>query len=279
MNFCIKKIFFVPFLITLFSCNTPDISDNTIVLVKTTYGDIKIKLYSDTPIHRSNFLKLINSGFYEGVSIHRVIKDFMIQAGDPDTKSITPNKSADSLKSYTIPAEINSKYFHKRGAVAAARQGNNINPEMRSAGTQFYIVQGNKLTDDELNSAEQRINNNIKQAVYYKILNSTSDSIRLSGKSLTAAEIQEIASDKMFQFLTSSDKYKISEEQRLVYKTIGGTPILDGTYSIFGEVIDGLDIVERISLVLTDSKDKPINDIKIIKIFPNRRTCDLILKI
>jgi len=266
MNFCIKKIFFVPFLITLFSCNTPDISDNTIVLVKTTYGDIKIKLYSDTPIHRSNFLKLINSGFYEGVSFHRVIKDFMIQAGDPDTKSITPNKSADSLKSYTIPAEINSKYFHKRGAVAAARQGNNINPEMRSAGTQFYIVQGNKLTDDELNSAEQRINNNIKQAVYYKILNSTSDSIRLSGKSLTAAEIQEIASDKMFQFLTSSDKYKISEEQRLVYKTIGGTPILDGTYSIFGEVIDGLDIVERISLVLTDSKDKPINDIKIIKI-------------
>ena len=266
MNIYIKILFIVPLLSILISCNTPDVTDNSIFLIKTTYGDIKIILYPDTPIHRANFLKLVNSGFYDGVSFHRIIKDFMIQTGDPATKSIELTKIQDSLKTYTISSEINPKYFHKRGALAAARQGNNVNPEMRSSGTQFYIVQGNKLTDDELNSAEQHINNNIKKAVFNKILNQTTDSIRISGKSLTSAEIQDIASNKMFHFLSISDNYKISEEQRSVYKTIGGTPLLDGTYTVFGEVIEGLNTVERISSAPTDSKDKPINDIKIIKI-------------
>ena len=219
-----------------------------------------------TPLHRDNFISLIKTGFYDGVSFHRVIKDFMIQAGDPLTKSSRSASMPDSIKSYTIPAEFTRQYFHKKGALAAARQGNDVNPEMRSSGTQFYIVQGTKYNDDELTLAEQKINSNIKQSLFSKIIRETSDSVRLSGKTVTDAEIQEIASVRMFQYLSNNKDYKIPEEQRDVYKNIGGTPRLDGTYTVFGEVIEGLDIVDRIASVKTDSNDKPLNDIKIIKI-------------
>ena len=113
-----------------------------LILMKTTLGDIKIKLYDETPLHRDNFIKLVNSGFYDGISFHRVINDFMIQAGDPLTRTVPISKTADTLNTYTIPAEFNRLHFHKKGALAAAREGNDVNPEMRSSGTQFYIVQG-----------------------------------------------------------------------------------------------------------------------------------------
>jgi peptidyl-prolyl cis-trans isomerase B (cyclophilin B) len=190
----------------------------------------------------------------------------MIQTGDPLNKSGSLKNISDSLKTYTIPAEFNNKYFHKKGALAAARQGNDLNPAMRSSGTQFYIVQGVKLSDDELNLAEQKINSNMKQNCFSRLLKETSDSVRLAGKTLTDAEIQDIASVKMFQYLTTYKEYKISEEQRNVYKTIGGTPRLDGTYTVFGEVTEGLDILDKIADVQTDSNDKPLTDIKIIKI-------------
>jgi peptidyl-prolyl cis-trans isomerase B (cyclophilin B) len=190
----------------------------------------------------------------------------MIQAGDPLTKSGSLKNISDSLKTYTIPAEFNNKYFHKKGALAAARQGNDVNPAMRSSGTQFYIVQGVKLSDDELNLAEQKINSNMKQNCFSRLLKETSDSVTLAGKTLTDAEIQDIASVKMFQYLTTYKEYRISEEQRNVYKTIGGTPRLDGTYTVFGEVTEGLDILDKIADVQTDSNDKPLTDIKIIKI-------------
>ena len=147
----------------------------------TTLGDIKIKLYDGTPLHRDNFINLIKTGFYDGISFHRVIKNFMIQAGDPATKPASNSKMADSINSYTIPAEFNNTYFHKKGALAAARQGINVNPEMRSSGTQFYIVQGVKFTDNELDIAEQQINNNMKQSLFARFIKETTDSIRLSG--------------------------------------------------------------------------------------------------
>jgi cyclophilin family peptidyl-prolyl cis-trans isomerase len=265
MNQNLKKPFFLFFLIFIISCSAPGGNENTIVSLKTTLGEIKIKLYDGTPGHRDNFIKLINSGFYDGVSFHRIIKNFMIQAGDPATKSGGTKKLQDSLKTYTIPAEFNAQYFHKKGALAAARQANDVNPEMRSSGTQFYIVEGIKLSDDELNQAEQRINSNMKQSRFTGLLKETSDSIRRSGKSLSDAQIQEIASVKMFQYLTSFKDYKISEDQRNTYRTIGGTPRLDGTYTVFGEVTEGLDIIDKIADVQTDSNDKPLNDIKIIK--------------
>jgi cyclophilin family peptidyl-prolyl cis-trans isomerase len=266
MKHYLKTIIIFFSLIFIISCKAPGGNENTTVSVKTSLGDIKIKLYDGTPIHRDNFIRLVNSGFYDGVSFHRIIKNFMIQAGDPDTKPEKSPNFPDSLKTYTIPAEFNNLYFHKRGALAAARQGDDVNPEMRSSGTQFYIVQGVKYSDDDLNMAEQRINSNIKQSHFNTFIKETSDSLRLAGKTIIDAEIQEIASIKMFQYLTEFKEYKMSEEQRNIYKTIGGTPRLDGTYTVFGEVTEGMDIVDKIAEVPTDSGDKPINDIKIIKI-------------
>jgi cyclophilin family peptidyl-prolyl cis-trans isomerase len=266
MNILIKKGILLPVLLMLVSCNAPGGNENTIISIKTSLGDIKIKLYDGTPLHRDNFIKLINTGFYEGISFHRVIKDFMIQAGDPATKSALVQELPDSINTYTIPAEFTTQYFHKKGALAAARESNDVNPEMRSSGTQFYIVQGVKYNDGELSQAEQRINNNIKQGLFNRIMRETTDSVRLSGKTITAGETQEIASVKMFQYLTNSKDYKIPEEQRNIYKSIGGVPRLDGTYTVFGEVIEGLAVVDKIASASTDSRDKPVNDIKIIKI-------------
>src|SRR5664279_149274 len=215
--FLIKTLFLFN-LLCIISCNPPGGNNNTIISLKTSLGDIKIKLYDSTPVHRDNFIRLINSGFYDGISFHRIIKNFMIQAGDPSTKSGSLKNLPDSLKTYTIPAEFNNLYFHKKGALAAARQGNDVNPEMRSSGTQFYIVQGVKLSDEELNTAEQRINSNLKQSRFSYFMKQTSDSVRSSGSVMSDAQIQEIASIKMFQFLTSYKDYRISEEQRNVYK-------------------------------------------------------------
>jgi peptidylprolyl isomerase len=263
----IKVNLFIAYCLILltYSCSPSGVSKNTYVQIKTTLGDIKVKLYDETPFHRDNFIKLINSQVYDGVSFHRVIKEFMIQSGDPETKSNYKPGLTDTLTSYTIPAEFNHSFFHKKGALAAARQGNEVNPEMRSSGTQFYIVQGIKYTDEELNQAERRINNNIKQSLFFKLIKEVSDSNRVCEKKLTEAEIQEKASLKMFNQMAEMGEYKISDSQRSTYKNIGGTPALDGTYTVFGEVIEGIDVVDKIADAKTDERDKPITDIRVIK--------------
>ena len=265
MNKSSIRIFSLLFLFLFNSCNAPGGNENTVVLMKTTLGDIKLSLYDDTPLHRDNFIKLINSGFYEGISFHRVIKGFMIQAGDLVTRSVPIDESADSLNTYTIPSEFLKLHFHKKGALAAAREGNNINPEMRSSGTHFYIVQGEKFTDAELNQAEQMINNNIRQALFNKYIRHFSDSAMLSGVPLSDSEVQEKASEKMFDYLATDGFYKIPDDQRELYKTAGGVPRLDGTYTVFGEVVSGLDVVDKIAEAETDQSDKPLSDIKILK--------------
>jgi peptidyl-prolyl cis-trans isomerase B (cyclophilin B) len=198
------------------------------------------------------------------VKFHRVIKDFMIQGGDPLTRTDQSDLN-DTLNTYTLPSEFKSDYFHKRGALAAAREGNDINPEMRSSGTQFYIVQGIKYTEDQLIQTEQRINSNIKQGIFNKLLIETTDSVKLTGTSITPGQIQEIASMKMFEYLSGHQDFKVTEDHRAVYKSIGGVPRLDGTYTVFGEVTEGMDVVDMIAQVETDSSDKPVNDVKIIK--------------
>jgi peptidylprolyl isomerase len=263
MNSLLKKFIIIPVILACHACNAPLGNTNTHILIKTTLGDIKIELYDGTPIHRDNFIKLVNSGIYDNVSFHRVIKDFMIQTGDPATRTNKSKASPDSLTTYTIPSEFNHSYFHKRGALAAARTGNEENPEMRSSGTQFYIVQGVKYDDSQLDQAEQRINTNIKQALFNKFVKHVSDSITLAGKTASDAEIQEIASVKMFDYLSVNNNYKIPEDQRNIYKSIGGVPRLDGTYTVFGEVTEGMDIVDRIASVATDSNDRPLTDIRI----------------
>jgi cyclophilin family peptidyl-prolyl cis-trans isomerase len=265
MNSLARRIISLSFLLMLISCSAPGGNENSLVLIKTTLGDIKIKLYDGTPIHRDNFLKLVNMGFYEGISFHRVIKDFMIQAGDPASRTGLTKEQLDTLGTYTIPAEFRKEYYHKKGAVAAAREGNNMNPDMRSSGTQFYIVQGTKFSDSELKATEEKINNNIKQTLFSKIMKEIADSARLSGVPLKEGEIQERASMKLFDYLTTVGDRKFSDAQINDYITIGGVPRLDGTYTVFGEVVEGLDVIDKIATVKTDQSDKPVNDVKILK--------------
>ena len=247
----------------LVACGNAGPVQNVNVLITTSLGDIKIRLYDETPVHRDNFIKLVNSKAYEGVLFHRVIKDFMIQTGDVTTRQEKP--LSDTLENYTIPAEFRPELFHKKGAVAAARMGNEVNPEMRSSGMQFYIVQGVQITDDELNNTELRLNNNAKQGIFIKLLREIADSNRIYSLNLTDDQIQERASLRMYDILEKTPDHKFTEEQRSAYKTIGGVPRLDGTYTVFGEVLEGLDIVDQIAAVETDMTDKPLNDIRILK--------------
>lgn len=265
MNTASRHFFLLTSIFLLLSCNAPGGNENTIILIKTSLGDIRVKLYDDTPIHRDNFIRLVNMGFYDGISFHRVIKDFMIQAGDPSTRSGLTKEQLDTLDNYTIPAEFRRNHWHKKGALAAARMGNEVNPEMRSSGTQFYIVQGKKVTEAEVIATGERINSNIKQALFSKLIKETADSARLSGTPLEESRIQELASMKMFDYLTTIGEYKFSREQIDSYINEGGVPRLDGTYTVFGEVIEGIEIVESIAAAQTNAADKPVNDIRIVK--------------
>ena len=193
------------------------------VLIQTTMGDIVIRLSDSTPLHRDNFLKLVKVGYYDSVLFHRVIKDFMIQAGDPNSIRAAAGKPlGDGGPGYTVPAEFRKTLFHKKGVIAAARSGDNVNPTKASSGSQFYITQGKVFTDAGLDSVER---------------------FRLNGR-------------------------KIPAEQREVYKTIGGTPHLDQGYTVYGEVVTGIEVVDKIASVQTSKaqdRDRPLQDVRIIK--------------
>lgn len=185
------------------------------VKIETNYGDMVVKLYNETPLHRDNFLKLVKDGTYDGLLFHRVIKNFMIQGGDPNSKTAKPGQMlGDGSLGYTIPAEFNPSLYHKKGALAAARQGDLVNPQKESSSCQFYIVQGDKWPAEKLQMVEQRY-----------------------GK-------------------------KFSKEQARVYAEVGGTPFLDGDYTVFGEVVEGLDVVDKIAAVACGAMDRPVQDVK-----------------
>ena len=199
------------------------------VLIQTTAGDITVKLYNETPRHRDNFIKLVKSKFYDGVLFHRVINQFMIQGGDPKSKTAA---AKDTLGSgdvgYTVPAEFRTpKIYHKQGALAAARQGDNENPKKASSGCQFYIVTGKKFAD---------------------------------------AELDKMQAGKIAKYGHANDStYKFSPAARADYKTIGGTPHLDGNYTVFGEVLTGMDVVEKIAKAKTNKLDRPLENVKVIR--------------
>ncbi len=193
------------------------INNETIVLIKTNMGNLKVKLYNETPKHRDNFIKLVKEGYYNKTLFHRVINGFMIQGGDPDSKTATKGQMlGNGGPDYTIPAEFVSAKFHKKGALAAARTGDDVNPKKESSGSQFYIAQGKVYSDAELNMFEQRM-----------------------GKKFTPA-------------------------QRAAYKTVGGTPHLDGSYTVFGELIEGFDVLDKIAAVPGDQMNRPTEDVIII---------------
>lgn len=193
----------------------PQTPNETMVDITTDYGTIRIKLYNETPKHRDNFMKLAQEGFYNGTIFHRVMNGFMMQGGDPTSKGAAAGvQLGNGGPGYTVPAEFNQNLFHKKGALCAARMGDQVNPNKESSGSQFYIVQGRIAGDEELNSTEMRLG------------------------------------------------IKYTPEQKQTYKTIGGTPFLDMNYTVFGEVVSGLDVVDKICAVQTQPGDRPATDVK-----------------
>lgn len=259
----------------LIACKTgtkkgEDMDKETLVKIETTAGDIKVKLYNETPKHRDNFIKLVKDGMYEGTLFHRVIKDFMIQAGDPDSKNAPKGKMLGAGDvGYTIPAEfVYPKFFHKKGALSAARQGDNVNPKKESSGCQFYIVTGKVYNDSTLLSMESQMNENKINVIFntlaqkhmkeiYKMRKANDEDGLYDLQEKLFAEAQEIAAKQ--------PEFHFTPEQIEAYTTVGGTPHLDGEYTVFGEVVEGMDVVDKIQQVKTDRSDRPEEDVKIIK--------------
>lgn len=246
-------------------------SRETVVLMQTNLGTIKIKLYNETPAHRDNFVKLVNSGFYDSLLFHRVIKDFMIQGGDPDSKHAPQDKMLGTGgNNYTVPAEFNPAFIHKKGALAAARQGDQVNPLKASSGCQFYIVQGKPSSDAELNQIEQTINQSLKNTHIkeclalpeHKALKDEMTKYR-SMRNHPKMDSLNLVLDKII--VEKYKPFKYTDQQRETYKTLGGTPFLDMNYTVFGEVIEGADIIGKIATVPTQTGDRPQTDVIIIK--------------
>ena len=242
----------------------------TLVCFETNYGKITVRLYSETTKHRENFLKLVNSGFYNGVLFHRVITDFMIQAGDPDSKTAKPNAMLGSGDvGYTIPAEfIYPKYYHRKGALAAARQGDQTNPQKASSGCQFYIVQGKTFTDSQLDEIDQNNEKKLEAKLFQDVVNSKQNWVKKLQAERNQTKLDGLRDSIMGEVhaqIKIHPALKLTPLQREEYKTIGGTPHLDAAYTVFGEVVEGMDVVERISKVKTGANDRPVEDVKVIK--------------
>ena len=238
----------------------------TKVRIKTTEGDIVIRLYDETPKHRDNFLKLVKEGFFDGTLFHRVIKDFMIQGGDPDSKSAKPGQMlSEGGPGYDIDAEIvYPQHFHKRGALSAARLGDNVNPERKSSGSQFYIVWGRTFNDGELKQMERQMVMMHEQAIFDSLSMQHRAEIMQLRRNRDQAGLQALQEQLVNQtkeLSKTSPAPAFTAEQRDAYTTVGGTPHLDNQYTVFGEVVEGLDVVERIQNTATDRSDRPTTDV------------------
>lgn len=280
----ITKFFLGYFILIIFGCDKEieegvmksDLSKDVEML--TDLGSIVLRLSDDTPKHRNNFIKLVNQNFYDGIAFHRVIDNFVIQAGNPTSKiAETYDPEGDPKLSYTIESEFRSNLFHKRGALGAARESDFQNPSRSSSGFQFYIVQKGQQTDSVINKAISRVNfwtakNNVLNKPELQ------DDLDAYQRLMLLQDGEEseddIAQGKIFEKkidslsyieLETMQKYSFPEAHRIVYKNIGGEPRLDQNYTVFGEVVKGLNVVDSIAAVATDEDGKPINDVYIIK--------------
>ena len=281
-----KKSLFLSLLMaafTLMSCSANNAEGNaeaankskadnnkmTKVELETSLGKIVVELYNETPQHRDNFIKLVKEGYYDGVLFHRVIKDFMIQTGDGNSKTAGPDTSlGDGDPGYTIPAEfVYPKYFHKRGALAAARTGDQVNPERRSSGSQFYIVTGKIYCSDELQMMTKRLSDVQKQDIFRRLITENTDKINELQKAQDTAGIQALQNEliQKTEAEAAQNPFTLTDEQLNAYTSIGGTPHLDGQYTVFGEVVEGMDVVDKIQNTTTGRMDRPTVDIRIIK--------------
>ena len=242
----------------------------TVVLMETSLGNIKVKLYDDTPAHRDNFIKLVEEGYYDGTLFHRVINEFMIQGGDGTSKNAPPGKMLGTGDpGYTIPAEfVYPKYFHKRGALAAARQGDQVNPEKASSGSQFYIVTGKVFNPGQIDQLERQMQMQQEQSVFQSLAANHREEIMNMRRNRDMQGLQALQDTLIAQTheqIKKEGKRTLTQAQREAYTTVGGTPHLDGEYTVFGEVVDGMEVVDKIQQVETGSADRPKTDVKILK--------------
>ena len=236
--------------------------------IKTTEGDIVIRLYDETPRHRDNFLKLAKNGYFNGTLFHRVIKDFMIQGGDPDSKNALKGKILGTGgPDYTIPAEfVYPRYFHKRGALSAARTGDEVNPDRESSGSQFYIVWGKIYKPAELKQMERQMAMQQEQEVFNLLAKEHREEImefRRNRDQAGLQTLQEQLIEETKKICKQKGKPTFTTEQTEAYTTVGGTPFLDNQYTVFGEVEEGINVVERIQNRKTDRNDRPTEDVKV----------------
>lgn len=247
-----------------------DLKDCTKVEIQTTMGNIEIALYNETPQHRDNFIKLVKEGTYDGVLFHRVIKDFMIQGGDVKSKTAKPGEMlGDGDLNYTVPAEfVFPKYFHKKGALAAARTGDQVNPERASSACQFYIVTGKVYTPSTLATLESRNREKQKMEIFQRLATPHRKDImkmRMAGDTAGMKTLQDELIKQTEAEVAKTGKFTFTPEQIEAYTTVGGAPHLDGSYTVYGEVTKGLDVVDKIQNVDTDGNDRPKSDVKVIK--------------
>ncbi len=239
-----------------------------LITIKTKFGDMKAILYDATPKHKANFIKLAKEGYYDSLLFHRVINHFMIQTGDPNSRHAKPGVAlGNGGPKYTIPAEFNPNLIHQKGAIAAARENDDINPKRASSGSQFYIVQGKVYTKKELEESTinytllyKDFNSYVRQPVNKAILDQAMELQKENKIDSLRNLILSLKGVMAKQFNVTYDK-PLSKLQIEKYTTVGGTPFLDGAYTVFGQVISGLDVIDKIAAVKTDSLDRPLDDV------------------
>ena len=246
-------------------------NNKTRVRIKTTMGDIVVRLYDETPKHRDNFVKLAKEGYFDGTLFHRVIRDFMIQGGDPDSKGAPAGKNLGTGgPDYTIPAEfVFPKLYHKRGALSAARTGDEVNPNRESSGSQFYIVWGKTYKPAELKQMERQLAMQQEQAVFNQLVADNKAKIMELRRNRDRAGLQELQDDLIAStkaICAEKGLPKFTDEQVESYTTVGGTPFLDNQYTVFGEVEEGLEIVGKIQEVETGRNDRPKDDVVMLSV-------------
>lgn len=241
---------------------------DVLIEMTTSEGPVTLRLFGDTPRHLDNFVKLAEEGYYDGMLFHRVIKDFMVQTGDPDSKEAKPGQLLGmGSPDYQIEAEIDfPRHFHKQGALAAARQGDNTNPRRKSSGSQFYIVTGRKYTAAELDRLEMNLIRQQKQDIVNRLIDENHDSIMALRRNRDQAglrALQEELNEKARK-IAAGKQLGFTQEQIDAYTTVGGAPHLDGTYTVFGQVESGFDVIDRIQKAEADGNNRPVEDIRLI---------------